>query len=104
MTESIAHRLPYPQFEAICDKFANEIVDNMDMDTLLQIAYDQLYDYYTKCNDLELEEEVINHYCGDVSEWQRLLKETNNVTAWTCSVPAGLVSVESAKAVIFVQS
>ena len=53
----------------------------MDMDTLLQIAYDQLYDYYTKCNDLELEEEVTNHYCGDVSEWQRLLKETNNVTA-----------------------
>ena len=67
MTESIAHRLPYPQFEAICDKFANEIVDNMDMDTLLQIAYDQLYDYYTKCNDLELEEEVTNHYCGDVA-------------------------------------
>ncbi len=69
------YKLPLPQFEAICDKFANEVVDNMDLDTLCQIAYDQIYDYYTKCNDAELEDEIVNHY-GEESEWQRLLTET----------------------------
>tara|TARA_B100000085_G_scaffold142999_1_gene130141 strand:+ start:3901 stop:4134 length:234 start_codon:yes stop_codon:yes gene_type:complete len=69
------YKLPLPQFEAICDKFANEVVDNMDLDTLCQIAYDQIYDYYSKCNDAELQDEIVNHY-GEESEWQRLLTET----------------------------
>ena len=67
--------MPSATFDAICDKFANEIVDGMDMDTLIQIAYDQCYEYFKGCSDNELKEEVINHYCGDESEWDRIVEE-----------------------------
>lgn len=57
------------QIETIADKFANEVVDAMDMDTLIQIAYDQLFEYYSVCNADELKSEIVNHFCGDESEW-----------------------------------
>lgn len=64
------------QLETIADKFAKDVVDAMDMDTLIQIAYDQLFEYYSECNADELKEEVVNHHCGDESEWDGYVEAT----------------------------
>ena len=69
------------QIEAIADKFANEQVDNMDMDTLMQIAYDQLFEYYSACTAEELEEEIISYNCGDEEAYAKLVESTK-AAAW----------------------
>jgi len=70
--------LTLKQHELIADKFANDIVDAMDMDTLIQIAYDQVYEYYSSCSTDELEEEVVNHHCGDTEQWQSYVEQVTN--------------------------
>ena len=70
--------LTLQQHELIADKFANDIVDAMDMDTLIQIAYDQLYEYYSSCSTDELEEEVVNHHCGDPEQWELYVEQVTN--------------------------
>ena len=70
--------LTLQQHELIADKFANDIVDAMDMDTLIQIAYDQLYEYYSRCSTDELEEEVVSHHCGDTEQWELYVEQVTN--------------------------
>ena len=70
--------LTLKQRELIADKFANDIVDAMDMDTLIQIAYDQLYEYYSNCSTDELEEEVVNHFCGDSEQWESYVEQVTD--------------------------
>ena len=70
--------LTLQQHELIADKFANDIVDAMDRDTLLQIAYDQLYEYHSSCSTDELEEEVVNHHCGDPEQWESYVEQVTN--------------------------
>ena len=49
------------QRDALIEQFVELQVDSMDMKTLLQIVSDNFTDYYEKCNDIELKEEVDNY-------------------------------------------
>ena len=68
-------KLSKDQIEKIADEFANRQVDSMDIDTLTEIVYDQLNDYYSRCTAEEIEEEVNNYYCGDTKEWDNLVEK-----------------------------
>jgi len=49
-------KLSKDQIEKIADEFANRQVDSMDIDTLTEIVYDQLNDYYSRCTAEEIKE------------------------------------------------
>mgnify|MGYP001181645912 CR=1 FL=1 len=49
------------QRDDLIRSFVELQVDSMDMGTMLQIVSDNFTDYYEKCSDLELKEEVDNY-------------------------------------------
>ena len=49
------------QRDELIEQFVEIQVDSMDMKTLMQIVSDNLTDYYEKCSDVELKEEVDNY-------------------------------------------
>ncbi len=54
-------KLTSTQKDELIQSFVELQVDNMDMKTLVQIVSDNLTDYYEKCSDVELKEEVDNY-------------------------------------------
>ena len=54
-------KLNSTQRDELIGSFVDIQVDSMDMKTLVQIASDNLTDYYEKCSDVELKEEVDNY-------------------------------------------
>ena len=49
------------QHNDIAEQFAELVVDGMDMKTLVQYVYDDLIEYYEKCDQEELREQVDNY-------------------------------------------
>ena len=58
-------RLNPAQHDSIAEQFAELVVDGMDMKTLVQYVYDDLTDYYEKCDEHELRE-LIDEYDEDL--------------------------------------
>ena len=59
--------LTEPQFAELIEKYSEFIVDSMDMDTLLQFAYDSLVAEFTKYNEKELIDEIVELYDNEVA-------------------------------------
>ena len=49
------------QRDGLIEQFVELVVDGMDTKTLVQIVSDNMTDYYEKCSDVELKEEVDNY-------------------------------------------
>ena len=49
------------QRDELIGQFVELVVDGMDMDSLEQYAQEQLANYFDKCSDIELKEEVDNY-------------------------------------------
>ena len=49
------------QHDSIAEQFAELVVDGMDMKTLVQYVYDDLIQYYEKCDQEELREQIDNY-------------------------------------------
>ena len=60
--------------------FCLEVVDNMDMDTLLEIVFDQLFDSYDDFDQEEMKEEIVTYYCDDEQEYDKLVNQINPYT------------------------
>ena len=58
-------RLNPAQHDSIAEQFAELVVDGMDMKTLVQYVYDDLIEYYEKCDEHELRE-MIDEYDEDL--------------------------------------
>ena len=65
------------QFGELVQQFVELQVDSMDMGTMLQIVSDNFTDYYEKCSDLELKEEVDNY---DEELYDELVDNVTNET------------------------
>ena len=65
------------QRDALIEQFVELQVDSMDMGTMLQIVSDNFTDYYEKCSDLELKEEVDNY---DEDLFDELVDNVTNET------------------------
>ena len=50
------------QLSALIDNYANHVIDGMDMDTLVQFAYDSLVAEFNKYTEAELIAEVEELY------------------------------------------
>ena len=42
--------------------YCEKIIDDMDMDTLMQLAHDLLMDSYQACTEEEIKEEILDLY------------------------------------------
>jgi hypothetical protein len=42
--------------------YCEKIIDDMDMDTLMQLAHDLLMDSYQSCTEEEIKEEILDLY------------------------------------------
>ena len=67
------------QRSELIESFVEMVVDGMDTKTLVQIVSDNMTEYYEKCSDVELKEEVDNY---DEDLYSELV---DNVTADTSS-------------------
>ena len=54
-------KLTNDQRDGLIEQFVELVVDGMDTKTLVQIVSDNMTDYYEKCSDVELKEEVDNY-------------------------------------------
>jgi len=58
--------LSAPQLAQLIDNYANYVIDGMDMDTLVQFAFDSLVAEYNKYTEAELLSEIEELYDVDV--------------------------------------
>ena len=46
--------------------YCEKIIEDMDMDTLMQLAHDLLMDSYQSCSEEEIKEEILDLYDDEV--------------------------------------
>ena len=68
LTETNKMTLSAPQLATLIDNYANYVLDGMDMDTLVQFAYDSLVAEYNKYSETELLSEIEELYDEEVVE------------------------------------
>ena len=64
------------QRDDLIEQYTEIIVDSMDMDALIQYAQEQLANYFDKCSDIELKEDI-NNWDDNDGLYEELV---NNVT------------------------
>ena len=67
------------QHNDIAEQFAELVVDGMDMKTLVQYVYDDLIEYYEKCDEDELREQIDNY---DEDLFDELLDNVKDVEVY----------------------
>jgi len=65
------------QRDGLIEQFVELVVDGMDTKTLVQIVSDNMTDFYEKCSDVELKEEVDNY---DEDLFDELVDNVTNET------------------------
>jgi hypothetical protein len=60
--------LSQPELAQLIDNYANYVIDGMDMDTLVQFAYDSLVVEFNKYSDKELISEIQELYDEETLE------------------------------------
>ena len=58
-------------------RFCLDVVDSMDIDTLIEIVYDQLYSSYEQYDEKDMRLEVTDFYNDNGEEYNNLLREVS---------------------------
>ena len=58
-------------------RFCLDVVDSMDIDTLMEIVYDQLYSSYEQYDEKDMIFEVSDYYNDKGEEYKNILKEVS---------------------------
>ena len=67
------------QRDELISQYSELVVDNMDMDSLVQYAQEQLANYFDKCSDIELKEDI-NNYDDNDGLYEELVDNVTNET------------------------
>ena len=67
------------QLKQLKRNFCIDVTDNMDMDTLLEIVFDQLMESYDDFDQEEMKEEIVSYYCDDPTEYNTMVESISNV-------------------------
>ena len=65
------------QRDELISQYSELVVDNMDMDSLVQYAQEQLANYFDKLSDIELKEDIDNY---DEDLFDELVDNVTNET------------------------
>ena len=63
------------QFNQLKRNFCIEVADNMDMETLLEIAFNQLMQSYDDLNQEDMKEEIVNYYGDSQEEYNTMINQ-----------------------------
>lgn len=55
--------------------FVNDMIESMDMDTLISYAFDSMMKDYADMNEEEFREEIIYYQCGDEQYYNDLVEQ-----------------------------
>lgn len=58
-------------------KFCQTVTNDMDIDTLYEIVFEQLMNSYDDFDQEEMKEEVISYYCNDQEEYNTMINQIN---------------------------
>ena len=58
-------------------RFCLDVVDSMDIDTLIEIVYDQLYSSYEQYDEKDMMFEISDYYNDKGEEYNNILKEVS---------------------------
>lgn len=58
-------------------RFCLDVVDSMDIDTLMEIVYDQLYSSYEQYDEKDMIFEISDYYNDKGEEYNNILKEVS---------------------------
>ena len=58
-------------------RFCLDVVDSMDIDTLIEIVYDQLYSSYEQYDEQDMMFEITDFYNDNGEEYNNLLREVS---------------------------
>jgi hypothetical protein len=56
-------------------KFCQTVTNDMDIDTLYEIVFEQLMNGYDDFDQEEMKEEVISYYCNDPTEYNTMVNQ-----------------------------
>lgn len=73
-------KLTSNQLQQLKEKFCSNVVDNMELDTLIEIVYDQLLESYDRYDQQDMKEEIVSYFCDDDQEYNTLINEVNPYT------------------------
>jgi hypothetical protein len=76
----IMTQLTSEQLVKVKEQFCLNIVDNMDLDTLIEIVHEQLMQSYDDWDEVEFKEEVVSYYNEDTTEYNNIVNEINPYT------------------------
>jgi len=57
------------------EAFVNDMIESMDMDTLISYAFDSMMKDYADMNEEEFREEIIYYQCGDEQYYNDLVEQ-----------------------------
>ena len=60
--------------------FCASVTDNMDIDTLIEIVYDQLIQSYEQYDERDMQEEITSYFNDDGEEYNNLLREVTPIS------------------------
>ena len=67
------------QRDELISQYCELVVDNMDMDSLVQYAQEQLSEYFDTLSDIELKEDI-NNYDDNDGLYEELVDNVTNET------------------------
>jgi len=67
------------QRDELISQYCELVVDNMDMDSLVQYAQEQLANYFDKLSDIEIKEDI-NNYDDNDGLYEELVDNVTNET------------------------
>lgn len=72
-------QLTSDQLTKVKEKFCLNLVDNMDLDTLIEIVHEQLMQGYDDFDQEEMKEEVVSYYGEDTTEYDKIVNTVTNI-------------------------
>jgi hypothetical protein len=73
-------QLTSDQLVKVKEQFCLNIVDNMDLDTLIEIVHEQLMQSYDDFDQEEMKDEVVSYYNDDPTQYNNIVNEINPYT------------------------
>ena len=71
-------KLTQQQLTKVKEQFCLNLVNDMDLDTLIEIVHEQLMQSYDDFDQEEMKDEVVSYYNEDTTEYDKIVNTVTN--------------------------
>ena len=68
------------QLNKVKQLFCERVVDSMDVETLCEIVYDQLFKSYDQYDETDMQDEITSYFNDNSEEYNNLLREVTPIS------------------------